>query len=391
MNVEVIHDISRFRDMRIEWNTLLEKSNAISIYLTWEWLYTWWEIFHNQRGLYILAVRDNGVLVGIAPLLLQRYKHYSLLSFTRLEFLGTGEDEIDEVCSNYMDFIVKDNSKKVYDIILRYIWRGFKEKKWDEVLLNNTPADSEMITVVNEETKKNLNNSLFSVDISNSTTCAVVNLPEQWDEYLNYIDKSWRNQIRRGRKEISTKGTAECVLIADPDKLSSAFGEFMRIHQKRWQDVGKPGAFASKKFTSFHENILKLFADKKWVGIRLLKCNGKTVAASYTFHFNKVIYFYSSAYDRDFKTKIGVGLLERSYDIEQAIMGGYKQYDFYKAREGSYKWHLAKDKRVVCDIHIFGKTFKYYLLTGAKYIVQSLKAAFLKVNTMHEKYLTRAN
>jgi CelD/BcsL family acetyltransferase involved in cellulose biosynthesis len=372
--IEIVTEKKDFYNLREEWNSLLEQSSGKSIYLTWEWLYTWWETFHDNRELFILTIRDNGVLVGIAPLLVRQFKYFKFLPFKRVEFLGTGEDEKDEVCSNYLDFIVSKERADIYAVIFEYLVRKLSSGIWDELVLKTMPETSATLNTISEYFSRNKEVAAqVKYEIVNHSECAVINLPENWDTYLSSISKSWRNQINRGRKEILSKGTVDCELITESDKLSLAFDEFISLHQKRWQDVGKPGIFSSKKFTDFHKKVLGLFADKKWVRVRLLKCNGKTVAASYTFNFNKTIYFYSPAYDRDFKTKIGIGLIERSYDIEDAIKYGCIYYDFYKAKEGGYKWHLAKDKKNVHDIYVFRKGVKYYLLTSIKHFKLLLK------------------
>src|SRR3989338_6121715 len=106
MQVEIVKE-EKFRDLKIEWDQLLSLSSTNAVYLTWEWLFTWWEIFgDDRRELFIIAVRENGQLIGIAPLIIHNVEDFNLFTFRRIEFLGTGEEEKDEVCSNYMDFII---------------------------------------------------------------------------------------------------------------------------------------------------------------------------------------------------------------------------------------------------------------------------------------------
>ena len=130
MKVEIIQDRNKFRNMSLEWNSLLEKSNVFSVYLSWEWLYTWWEIFGKTQNweLFIVTVRENGELVGIAPFIKRQIKVLGIINRISIEFLGTGEDEKDEVCSNYLDIIVKANSKEVYDLIFEHMEEGLKKK-----------------------------------------------------------------------------------------------------------------------------------------------------------------------------------------------------------------------------------------------------------------------
>lgn len=370
MNIEIISKKEDLQGLKNCWNGLLRNSPADTIYLTWEWLYTWWEIYGDSaRNLHVLVIKNkNGEMKGIAPFIIREKKITNLFTSKVLEFLGTGEDEIDEVCSNYMDIIVKDCSEEVYKAIFEHIVQGLKRGDWDEVNLKSVPISSYTLEVF-----KNKMNRAFSTKISEPISCAIITLPEKWDTYLEGIDRNWRSQIKRGRKEIVDKGNIQCELIKEPKEAMSAFDEFINIHQKRWQEAGKTWLFSSKKFTDFHKNIVKLFSNQKWIGIRFLKCNGATIAASYRINYNNTIYPYLSAYDREFENKIGIGLIERSYDIEDAINSGYKCYDFYKAKNGSYKWHLAKDKREVQDIIIYRKNVKYYLIIGMKYLKSGLR------------------
>ena len=68
MRVELIDDTERFRALRQEWDELLEQSAADCLFLTWEWLYPWWTHCADGRKLCLLAVRDGGDLIGVAPL-----------------------------------------------------------------------------------------------------------------------------------------------------------------------------------------------------------------------------------------------------------------------------------------------------------------------------------
>ena len=38
-----------FRGLQEEWNELLESSTSNCLFLTWEWLYTWWRHLSGRR------------------------------------------------------------------------------------------------------------------------------------------------------------------------------------------------------------------------------------------------------------------------------------------------------------------------------------------------------
>src|SRR2546425_7804120 len=89
-------------EMRQEWNDLLAESAADCLFLTWEWLSTWWRHLSGDRKLYITAVRSRGRLVALAPLVVRPPGISSVLPFPALEFMGTGS-----VGSDYLDVIVR--------------------------------------------------------------------------------------------------------------------------------------------------------------------------------------------------------------------------------------------------------------------------------------------
>ena len=62
MVVEKIEDPAAFAGLREEWSDLLEASASNCLFLTWEWLYTWWEHLGGGRRLCLLTVRRGGQL-----------------------------------------------------------------------------------------------------------------------------------------------------------------------------------------------------------------------------------------------------------------------------------------------------------------------------------------
>jgi len=88
--IERIEDADRFARMAEEWDALLGDSAADGVFLTWEWLHTWWRHLGGRRRLFLLAVRAGEQLVAVAPLALAPPQLDRLLPFRTLQFLGTG-------------------------------------------------------------------------------------------------------------------------------------------------------------------------------------------------------------------------------------------------------------------------------------------------------------
>src|SRR4051812_48001011 len=86
--------------LKPEWNSLLQRSNSNCVFLTFEWLSTWWKHLADGRRLEVITARDNDRLVGILPLCCRR-PQYSRMIPRILEFIGTGV-----IGSDYLDAII---------------------------------------------------------------------------------------------------------------------------------------------------------------------------------------------------------------------------------------------------------------------------------------------
>src|SRR6266550_2101649 len=86
IQIEIIDDAAAFARLRPEWNALLASSRSDCVFLTWEWLHTWWKELSDGRHLFIVTVRRDSRLVALAPLSVSRLWP----SVRRLEFLGIG-------------------------------------------------------------------------------------------------------------------------------------------------------------------------------------------------------------------------------------------------------------------------------------------------------------
>ena len=84
---------NNFSSVLAEWETLLPRCQANTIFLTPLWQKIWWEHFGEGYDLQIISIYKNGEPIGIAPLTLQN---------NILPFVG------DTDLFDYHDFITND-------------------------------------------------------------------------------------------------------------------------------------------------------------------------------------------------------------------------------------------------------------------------------------------
>src|SRR3954470_10115336 len=101
MITSVITRTEEFERLHDEWNALLSSSGSNCVFLTHEWLFTWWKHLANGRQLSILTARENGRLIGVLPLA-TRAPQYARMMPRVAEFLGSGV-----IGSDYLDAVIK--------------------------------------------------------------------------------------------------------------------------------------------------------------------------------------------------------------------------------------------------------------------------------------------
>src|SRR5438309_4520053 len=93
--IEHIGDADRFRALRSDWDELLGASSSDSPFLTWEWLFSWWSHFSEDRRLHILALREHDRLIAIAPLVSRARRVGGMFAGPVLGLHGTGRAGVD--------------------------------------------------------------------------------------------------------------------------------------------------------------------------------------------------------------------------------------------------------------------------------------------------------
>jgi hypothetical protein len=94
-----------------------------------------------------LLAREDGHLWHRA--LLRRTVRRFGMPFRRIEFLASGEDEADEICSDYLDFIVHpDRARAALEAMFDYLLK--ESAPWDELLVTDIAGESKNLPHLQE-------------------------------------------------------------------------------------------------------------------------------------------------------------------------------------------------------------------------------------------------
>jgi len=135
--------LSEFAGLKNQWQELLTRSNADALFMSWHWMYSWWEVYGNLSDdeLLLLGVYDDDdVLVCIAPFYISTKKIKNLIPIKILQFIGTRVYGSSGFRTEYLQFIVdKSASTSAIQKILSHLSNS---KKFNELWLNDLVVDS---------------------------------------------------------------------------------------------------------------------------------------------------------------------------------------------------------------------------------------------------------
>lgn len=345
--VEVVEDADRFRALQKEWTDLLDDSAADGLFLTWEWLYTWWTHLADGRKLSLYAVRDGSDLIGLAPLAFSPWQVPRVRLLRALEFLGTGS-----VGSDYLDII----SRRSREMDVAETLAGYLSRRGTTLALAQVNGHSSVTAAV----AARLAGRDWTRAATRTDVCPFVLLAgHSWESYLATLGPAHRYNVRRRMRTLESRFDVRVEFAATDVERRAALAEVVRLHQKRWRDRGGSTAFYAPALVAFHETFSRLALERGWLRLFVVRLTGMPVSAFYGFCYKRRFYFYQSGFDPAYD-KYSVGLVTMAFAIQRAIEEGAEEFDFLHGDE-AYKFHWARDVRELCRMEIYPPRLRGWL------------------------------
>ena len=160
-------------------------------------------------------------------------------------------------------------------------------------------------------------------------------------DFIASLGKSTRASVRRGIRGFGNVRTEWAEL---PPRLESILDELIELHQRRWLEAGKPGAFAGDRFSAFHRALIpRLLAEDAAYLFRVTSDLG-TVGCLYGFIENGRVLFYQSGFGQFADSKLSPGLVTHALCMQDCLDRGLNEYDFLMG-DMRYKRELSNTER----------------------------------------------
>jgi CelD/BcsL family acetyltransferase involved in cellulose biosynthesis len=350
MKIERIETITAFAELRDEWNALLSRSASDCVFLTHEWLFTWWKHLADDRRLSILAARSEDRLVGVLPLA-NRPPQYSRMIPRVYEFLGSGV-----IGSDYLDVIVSPGHER------------------DVLRLFGECLSREGLALQLTQLRRNASTSAaFAAHLSANewlarecgvNVCPFIDLRgHSWESYLATLGSSQRYNFNRRLRHLMKNGGFRLECVRSREDAPRALEILIALHRKRWIPAKESEAFHTDAIVSFHREFVESAAERGWLRLLIMWLGDVPVAALYGLHYGATFYFYQSGFDPDY-SKQSVGLVMMGLAIKSAIEEGAGEYDFLHGSE-EYKFHWAPQTRELGRIELYPPDVRGHLFNTA--------------------------
>jgi CelD/BcsL family acetyltransferase involved in cellulose biosynthesis len=140
------------------------------------------------------------------------------------------------------------------------------------------------------------------------------------------------------------------------------------LHQLRWTQRGKSGAFSSPERRDFYFRMAEAFLGRGWLEFWLMSLDGEIAAAQFCFRYGGTAYLLQEGFNPKYAAdKVGYAL--RSHVLQEMIRAGVRRYDFLGGDDRyKIKFGARPGQESYNDIHFAGAG-----LAGRALLAQQLR------------------
>lgn len=331
MKLELISSPQALTPLRDEWNMLLHRSASNLIFLTWEWQTIWWDAYQPGDLLVLVGRDESGALAGIAPWFVEADTH-------TIRCIGCVD------VTDYLDVITDDDHRETFlSAVVAFL--AEHPDACNTIDLCNIPTGSPTLDVL----PRLLTAQGYAVQVKQQEVCPQIQLPADFETYLNGLDKKNRHEARRKLRRVEDAGGDEVrwYIVGGQHDLNEEVERFLSLmaasHPEKARFLEDP------RHVRFFKTVTAHIAACGWLQLSFLTVGGNPVAAYINFDYNNHIQVYNSGLLPDTYAHLSPGIVLLLYNIQHAISQGRTVFDFLRGDE-DYKYRMGGKDHPVMNI-----------------------------------------
>jgi CelD/BcsL family acetyltransferase involved in cellulose biosynthesis len=370
LTVEVVTTVDGLHDLEPSWRRLQQAVGTLP-FTSWEWNVAWWRHLSRQQlssrdRLFVLAMRRQRELVGVAPMMLTERPARGP-RFRCLRYFGVDQN-ITEVTG---PLCARDDEPSFHRTLLDHIFAH--RAQWDCAMLDGFRSEGEGPAIVARYARP-----VWVGDV----TDFVLPLPASWREFKASRSRNIKESLRKCVNSLRRAGLSPTFrVVSDARELRQELDVFIQLHSARAelrQTVFHDNVFSTPAARSFLYELADRSSAVDQLRVFSMDLNGRTVATRLALVVGRSLYLYYSGYEPEYG-KYGVMTHVVACAIQYAIENGFETVNLSTGSDVSKtRWSPV------------GKTFRRALLGSQTQYAAHAVALYSRLGSLWRTRASRA-
>lgn len=310
----------RFADAKVvrdEWDRLLECLGG-DAFASSDWCEVWWRHYGTGRQLEIHAVWEDDELIGVLPLVRERWWWGGGCRTVRLVGCDTNPGSLSLA-------VRPDRLNVVFERVVESLT---KTGGWDLICFHRLAGYYDHAEAVAE--------GLFALPAVGAVRCfdeagphIVFDLPDTFEEWLAELTTKERSNVRRREKLLGRDHQFAYASPQDETEINTLAGKLAELHERRWKSQGLPGSFTEwPAAEAFYRDCIRVQHQGGRLLLTSLIVDGEVIGGEYCVRHGRRLHWILSARDVGERFKLySPGRLAFVDLVRRAIEMGVRQID----------------------------------------------------------------
>lgn len=330
LELRVITDLGEFAELRDRWDAAIQRSCDPSVFLTWEWLTSWWRHFGGAAAPHVVVVTNGDDIVLGSPMMRSRVGFGPV----RTELLRTMAHD----AGDYLGAFVAPGAPDAVDLLVAHLEEQVSTNPAVAVL-PRVPSDSRFLDLLRSSAAGRTTIEVHEEVLGGS--CPFTDVRQEFD--LRRTGKHHKVFQRQRRLDEAYEQVE--YRFHHGEDLEQGFTWLTQVHDLRWADRVDElqGLFSSDAHQAFLHDAARALDQRGWIHLLSLTADGRPVAVDLGFHFASRVLMFKGAIDPEFSA-FSPGQLVTYRTFEVGMQRGDVIFDFMRGDHG-YKSRWANQER----------------------------------------------
>ncbi len=314
--VSTVSELTRYED---EWRSLVHRSAEASVFDTCEWVTSWLECFWEDKPISFLFVRDEGSLVGVAPLLDDR--------------AGNIRCGLNWNCY-WVKVLCASNVATILEALFNHLQ---KQRPRCRLAFPQVSATGSLVRILPQIAIRHGMHTL----LAKAASSPCVRVTGDWESYVRSQSRNTARQVKRKVSRFDSAGHSEWVIVDDVDQLDQATEDLLYIEKNSWKEEAGTSLAAREREARCHFTFALKAAKCGWLRLYLLYLDSRPIAHILGVVLRNHYYSLKTSYHSAYR-HLAPGIVLFDYALRDAFARGLETFHFLGV-EARWKQEFSND------------------------------------------------